>query len=293
MNPERRHTPVPMSRTILALHAHPDDESSKGAGTIARYTHEGVDAVLVTATGGEAGDVLNPAMDRPEVADDLAAIRRSELDEAADILGYGEVLLLGYRDSGMPDSTDNGRSDAFCNQPHDEVLARLVAIVRRVRPEVVLGYDDHEWYPHPDHLFVHRLSVDLFEAAADGDRFPGAGAPWQIQKLYAPVFTRDRFFAVHEAMIERTGSSPYEAWIERITATEELDRPVTRVDVTGFVEQGRDALRAHRTQIDPNGRWFDVPTELLEEIYPWEDFELLASVVPHDPEEDDLFAGVS
>ena len=68
---------------------------------------------------------------------------------------------------------------------------------------------------------------------------------------------------------------------------------MTRVDVTGYVEQGRDALRAHRTQIDPNGRWFDVPTELIEEIYPWEDFELLASVVPHDPEEDDLFAGVS
>ena len=282
-----------MTSTLLAFHAHPDDESSKGAGTVAKYTDDGVRAVLVTATGGEAGDILNPAMDRPEVAQDLTAIRRRELDEAADILGYDDVILLGYRDSGMPDSADNGRSDAFCNQPHEAVLARLVEIVRTEKPQVVLGYDDHEWYPHPDHLFVHRLSVDLFDAAADAARFPEAGEPWRVQKLYAPVFTSERLLTVHEAMMERTGSSPYRTWIERIAAADEPDRPITRVDVTGYVERGRDALRAHRTQIDPNGRWFDVPTELIEEIYPWEDFELLASDGQHDPNEGDLFAGVS
>jgi mycothiol S-conjugate amidase len=291
MHRVRHHTPG-MPRTLLALHAHPDDESSKGAATVARLVSEGWRAVLVTATGGEAGDILNPAMDRPEVAADLTAVRQAELAEAAAIIGYDEVILLGYRDSGMPDTADNARSDAFCNQDHDAVLRRLVAIVRRERPDILFGYDSHEFYPHPDHLFVHRLSLDVFDAAADPDRYPDAGAPWQVSKLYAPVFTVDRIGALHEVMIERTGSSPFSGWLDRLGDPEEPDRPVTRVDVSGFVERGRDALRAHRTQVDPDGFWFMVPTEVVEEIYPWEDFELLATAVGDRGADDSLEAGL-
>lgn len=282
-----------MDRTLLAFHAHPDDESSKGAGTVAKYARHGVRSILVTATGGEAGDILNPAMDRPEISERLPEVRRRELADAADIIGYDEVILLGHRDSGMPDSDDNADPAAFCNQPHDTVLEQLVRVVRRTRPDVVLGYDDHEFYPHPDHLFVHRLSVDLMAAAADADRFPDAGSPWQVQRVFAPVFTGSRILALHEAMIERTGASPFAAWIERIDSRNEPDRPLTRVDVTGFVEQGRDALRAHRTQIDPNGFWFQVPTAVVEQVYPWEDFELLASARHDDVPAGDLFAGLS
>lgn len=281
-----------MPHTLLAIHAHPDDESSKGAGTVAKYSADGVRCVLVTATGGEAGDILNPAMDRPGVVEDLPAIRREELEKAAAIIGYDEVILLGHRDSGMPDSEPNRHPDAFCNQPHDELLAQLVTIVRRERPDVVLGYDDHEFYPHPDHLLVHTLSMELMDAAADPARFPEAGDPWTIQRVVAPVFTGRRILALHEAMIERTGSSPFTGWIERIGDREIEERPLIRIDVTGFVEQGRDALRAHATQIDPDGFWFQVPTGVVESVYPWEDFELLATVRPKDQPIDDLFDGL-
>ena len=284
-----------MANTILALHAHPDDESSKGAGTISRYAAEGVRCVLVTATGGEAGDILNPEMDKPEILADLKSVREAELAEAAKIQGYAEVILLGYRDSGMPDSEANAHPAAFCNQPVDEVLERVVRIVRSERPDVVLGYDAHEFYPHPDHLRVHDISMSVFEAAADPDRFPDSGEPWEIKKLYSPqIFPMEKLRLLDAAMIERTGESPYAAWIERLSGRPEAvrDRRWTRVDVTGYIDQGREALKAHRTQIDPNSAWFQVPTQLVEEIYPWEDFELMASRVPTNDGDDDLFAGI-
>lgn len=281
-----------MSRTILSLHAHPDDESSKGAGSVARLVSEGVRAVLVTATGGEAGDILNPVMDRPDVANNLASVREDELARAAKIIGYDTVVLLGYRDSGMPESTDNARPDAFCNQPFDAVLERTVEIVRAERPDVVLGYDAHEFYPHPDHLKVHELTMQVVDAAADAERFPKSGTPWQVKKLYAPIFTGKRMSMLHEAMLELTGESPFAGWMERIDQFPQPDRRTMRFDVTGFIDQGREALRAHRTQVDPDGFWFAVPTELVESVYPWEDFELLASTVGWDPDETNLFDGL-
>lgn len=281
-----------MPRTLLALHAHPDDESSKGAATVAKYVAQGVRAVLVTATGGEAGDVLNPAMDTRDVLENLPEVRASELAEAARIIGYDDVVLLGYRDSGMPDSEDNRNPAALCRQPFEAVLESLVRIVRLERPEVVLGYDAHEFYPHPDHLMVHRLSMALADAAASDTMFPEAGEPWQVQKVYAPVFTMNRITTLHRLMLESTGESPFEGWLDRLDRVEDFERRVTQIDVTGYVEQGRDALRAHRTQVDPDGFWFAVPTDLVENGYPWEDFEVLYSAVAWTEDESDLFTGL-
>jgi len=281
-----------MSRSLLAIHAHPDDEASKGAATVARYVDEGVRAVLVTATGGEAGDVLNPEMDRHDVIANLTQVRADELAAAAEIIGFEKVTMLGYRDSGMPESDSNGHPEAFCHQPFDDVLGKLVGIVRNERPDVVLGYDAHEFYPHPDHLRVHELTMALVDAAADGSKFPDLGAPWQITKLYAPVFTTDRITALHQAMLDTAGESPFELWIDRMGTFENPERRVTKVDVTGFVELGREALRAHRTQVDPAGFWFAVPTELVESVYPWEDFELLYSAVGWSEGESSLFDGM-
>jgi mycothiol S-conjugate amidase len=264
--------------TLLALHAHPDDESSKGAGTVARYVDRGVRAVLVCATGGEAGDILNPAMDRPEIVARLPELRAEELREAAAIIGYDEVYTLGYRDSGMPDTDHNAHPDAFVNAPFEDVLAQVVAIVRAERPAVLLGYDDHEQYPHPDHLRIHDLSLAAFDAAADPDRFPEAGEPWAVDRLYAPVFAVTRIRALHETLVERGLDSPFERWMERLDGVEDdPDKTRAHIDVTGYIERARDALRAHRTQIDPDGFWFQVPLEIVEEVYPYEDFELLAS----------------
>jgi mycothiol S-conjugate amidase len=265
-----------MPRTILTLHAHPDDESSKGAATIARYSDQGFRTVLVTATGGEAGDILNRAADTPEVRANLANVRRSELREAASIIGYDDVVMLGYRDSGMPDTAENAHPDAFVNAPIDEVLERVTAIVRSEQPEVVIGYDDHEWYPHPDHLRIHELSEAVFLAAADPERFPGAGEPWAVQRLYAPAFSLLRLRTLSKAMADRGLESPFDRWIERID-TEAEDPPLTRVEIGAYVERGRAALRAHRTQIDPDGPWFQIPSAVVREAYPYEDFELMAA----------------
>ena len=279
-----------MSRRLLAFHAHPDDESSKGAGTVARYHAEGARTVLITATGGEAGDVLNPAADSPEARADIGAVRRRELLEATDILGYDDVVMLGYRDSGMPDTPPNEHPDAFINADLDAVLERLVAIVRSERPQVVLGYDDHEWYPHPDHLKVHELSKPLFEAAADPARFPHAGEPWEIRRLYAPIRTLRRLRMIHEAMVERGIPSPYGEFLEDQEPRE--DPIAAQVDVGAYIEQARAALAAHRTQVAPDGPWFAVPADLVRDVYPYEDFELLASRVEDAGVVDDLFDGI-
>ena len=276
-------------RSLLALHAHPDDESSKGAATVARASAAGVKCVLVTATGGEAGDILNPAMDRLEVRENLAEYRRKELAEAAAIIGFDEVVELGYRDSGMPDTADNHHPDALVNAPFEEVLGAVVAVVRRVRPEVILGYDSHERYPHPDHLMVHRLGVAAYEAAADPTRFPEAGPAWAADRLFAPTFTARRIQALHQAALDNGYESPFARWIDSIDDFGGDDKQVVSVDVSDTLEVGRAALRAHRTQVDPDGGWFTLPTEVVVATYPYEDFEVLASRRPVTADATDLF----
>ncbi len=278
--------------TLLAIHAHPDDESSKGAATVARYAADGVHCVLVTATGGEAGDILNPAMDRPDVQDRLAEYRRKELAEAAGIIGYHEVIELGYRDSGMPDTEANAHVDALVNAPFDAVLARLVEIVRSVRPDVILGYDDHERYPHPDHLAVHRLSLEVFDTAADASVHPEGGPPWAAQRLFAPVFTVRRILALHAAALGLGIESPYLRWIDMLEGATDEGRAIYSVPVAETLEIGREALRAHRTQVDPEGFWFAIPTSVVADVYPYEDFELLRWRTPIEPGADDLFTGL-
>lgn len=277
-----------MSRTVVALHAHPDDEASKGAATVARYGDAGVRTVLVTATGGEAGDILNPGAGTAAARRDLGTVRRSELREAAGIIGYDDIVMLGYRDSGMPGAAANHHPDAFVNVPFDEILGRLVAIVRAEQPEVILGYDDHERYPHPDHLRIHDLSIAVFDAAADPARFPESGEPWSPTRLYAPIFSLRRMRALGKAMAARGLESPFDRWMADI-GPEVEDPPVTSVDVGGYLERAQDALRAHRTQIDPDGPWFQIPIEVVRAVYPCEDFELLAARDDADPAGTDLF----
>ncbi len=279
-------------QTLMAIHAHPDDESSKGAGTVAKYAAEGVRCLLVTATGGEAGDVLNPALDAPEVWAQLTELRRAELHEAAKIIGYDEVIELGYRDSGMPDTKDNAHPEAFVNVPFEEVLERLVRLVRHYKPDLVLGYDDHERYPHPDHLRVHDLSLAVFDAAADSERFPEAGEPWPIPRVVAPVFPVRRMRALHEAALDRGLESPFARWIDSLEDVSDDGKPLVQVNVAEWLEVGRDALRAHRTQVDPTGFWFKLPTELVAETYPFEDFEILCDRIAPGEESQGLFAHI-
>ncbi|HEX8803567.1 MAG TPA: mycothiol conjugate amidase Mca [Acidimicrobiales bacterium] len=277
---------------LLTVHAHPDDEASKGAATVARYHADGVRTVLVTCTGGEAGEILNPAMDTPEVRADIPAVRLRELARATEIIGYDTVELLGYRDSGMPETPPNAHPDAFANAPLDEAVGRLVALVRRERPQVIVTYgDEQSFYPHPDHLRVHDISILAFEQAGDPDAHPDAGEPWQPLKLYYTVWSRRRIELMHKRFAELGLESPFdEKWFERPS----LDhRITTSVDISGFGHVRLDALLAHETQIDPTSKfWFGLPREDLVAIHPYEEYTLARSLVDTDTPETDLFAGV-
>lgn len=281
---------------LLTVHAHPDDEASKGPGTVAKYHAAGVRTVLVTCTGGEEGEILNPAMDLPEVKADLPGVRARELAEAAKVIGYDEVELLGYRDSGMPDSEANSNPASFGAADLSEAVGRLVAIVRRVRPQVMIGYgDDHSGYPHPDHIRAHEVALGAFTAAGDPAAYPEAGEPFEPLKLYYTVWSRKRILETHAKFLELGLESPYdESWFERAEkrASEE-EQVTTTIDLRGFEDVRREALLAHATQIDPTSKfWFGLPDEEARKIYPYDDYILAESRVETELPETDLFAGV-
>ncbi|HMD46212.1 MAG TPA: mycothiol conjugate amidase Mca [Acidimicrobiales bacterium] len=282
------------TRCLLTVHAHPDDEASKGPGTVARYHAEGVRTVLVCCTGGEEGEVLNPAMDTPEVRASIHEVRVRELEESAEVIGYDEVVMLGYRDSGMPGADANGAPGSFASAPLDEAVGRLVAVIRRERPQVIVTYpDEQSEYPHPDHLRVHEISLVAFDAAGDPDRFPEAGEPFTPLKLYYTVWPRKRMLAFHQKFLELGLESPFdEKWVARLSKPEE--RFTTSVDIEGYAHVRQDALRAHATQVDPTSKfWFGLPPEVERDIHPYDDYRLAASRVGStDVTEDDLFAGV-
>jgi mycothiol S-conjugate amidase len=277
---------------LLQVHAHPDDESSKGAGTVARYQAEGIRSVLVCCTGGEEGDILNPALDLPDVRERLPEVRREELAVATKIIGYDEVVMLGYRDSGMPDSEANARPDAFANAPLDESVGRLVEIIRREKPQVIVTYsDDQQGYPHPDHLMVHDISLPAFDAAGDPDAYPDLGEPWVVSKLYYTVWSRARMLATHEKFAELGLESPFgEDWFKRPSQD---DRITTSVPLDGFEDVRMEALLAHATQVDPKSPfWFGLPREVSRTIHPFDDYVLARSRVESSIPESDLFAGL-
>ncbi len=278
----------------MAVHAHPDDESSKGAATMARYVAEGVDVHVVTCTGGERGSVLNPALAHDEsVLANLTDIRRREMDSAREILGVRQDWL-GWVDSGLPEGDPLPPLPEGCFALMDvEVAAQpLVALMRSFRPHVVTTYDENGGYPHPDHIMCHKISLHAFEAAGDPQRYPGTGQPWQPQKLYyGQTFTKARTTALHEAMLGAGLESPYGEWLERWEDRDER-RISTRVPCSDYFEVRDRALLAHATQVDPHGPWFSCPRELQATAWPTEDFEIARSLVPVTEPEDDLFAGI-
>ena len=281
---------------LMAVHAHPDDESSKGAATTAKYAAEGVDVLVVSCTGGERGDVLNPQHPPVEGGlDGMREYRRHEMAAAAAALGV-QHRWLGFVDSGLPegDPLPPLPEGCFALVPLEVASAPLVELVRAFRPHVITTYDPSGGYPHPDHIMCHRVSVEAFEAAGDPDRYVGLGEPWAPSKLYYNHgFSLVRMRAVHDALVAAGRESPFGDWIDSRQAREIPEREVTtRIECSAYFGQRDDALRAHATQIDPDGFFFAVPRELEIAQWPSEEYELASSRVPVTLPEDDLFAGL-
>ena len=281
---------------MVAVHAHPDDESSKGAGTTARYAREGVQVTVITCTGGERGDVLNPRLrDDPTLTRDvLPAVRRQEMAAAQEILGVDHEWL-GFVDSGLPegDPLPPLPEGSFGTLSPEEAARPLVEAIRRLRPHVLTTYDENGGYPHPDHIQTNRISVAAFDLAADPHFAPELGEPWEIAKLYyINGFHRQRFSAVARHL--RAAGAPNEELEQMMERFDEsTDRLLTtRIDVREYLGVRDDALRAHATQVDPDGPFFRISHDVETAVWGTEDYELHISRIGVKLPENDLFAGL-
>ena len=281
---------------LMAIHAHPDDESSKGAATMAKYAAEGNRVKVVTCTDGRRGDILNPAMDRPGVLENMTAVRHEEMARAVEALGV-EHVWLGYEDSGLPegDPLPPLPEGSFAVQDPEEVAVKIVEEIREFKPHVIITYDENGGYPHPDHLMVHAISMIAWEKAGDASFAPEAGEPWTPLKLYySHGFILQRMKLLQEALFERGEKSPYELMIKRWEEAEGdvFDRVTTQVECADYFEQRAQALTAHATQIDPAGAFLARPVSDQQKVWPTEEFELARTRVETTLPEDDLFAGI-
>lgn len=287
---------------LLAAHAHPDDESSKGAATTALYSTLGAQVLIATFTGGEAGDILNPAVaESPAAIRDIAGLRRGEMARAAEILGAAQ-RWIGFVDSGLPEGDFETQTPHGCffKVPVDVAARPLVSLIREFRPHVVTTYDERGGYPHPDHIRTHFVTMAAVDAAGRADYHPELGEPWDAQKVY---YNQDlsvkKWEALHARAVAAGLESPFGELVERSRQTRPRDTWMsTSIHVGPFIDTAERALLAHETQIDPNGGFFTATRRLAKELMPTEEFELARDNTGRTPLEhedlieSDLFAGV-
>lgn len=279
--------------TLMAVHAHPDDEVFSTGGVLARAAAEGLCTVLVCATGGEVGEIHDPDLDPDEARERLAAIREQELRRSCSILHIGELYLLGYRDSGMVGTPDNADPRNFHNADPEEATERLTRLIRQVRPHVVVTYDERGGYGHPDHIAAHRTTLAAVEAAADPARFPTQELPaWNVPKLYMAAIPRSAFQRMREVLVERGLPTPFGDDFDITSMTTPDEAITTRVDVGDYAARKLAALRVHRTQISADHFMLTQPEDITRQMLGYETFTRLRSLVAAPDAEDDLFAGL-
>jgi mycothiol S-conjugate amidase len=280
---------------LLAVHAHPDDESSKGAATYSYYRSLGARVCIVSCTGGERGSILNDSLAERTMAErDLAGLRRIEMARAQAFMDI-EHRWLGYEDSGLPDEGESLSPNSFATIPLEISAEPLVRIIREYRPHVIVTYDENGGYPHPDHIRTHEVSMLAFAAAADASKYPDAGPAWQISKLYYDrIFNAGRARAVHSAL---EAAEPEHPLLPRLTEIvgwigDRPDTATTRVAAGAFFDTRDKALQSHASQVSPDSDFFFWPNDIQIAAWPFEDFELVISHVAVTLPESDLFAGV-
>jgi LmbE family N-acetylglucosaminyl deacetylase len=269
--------------TLMAVHAHPDDEASSTGGVLATYAAEGIRTVVVTCTNGEFGDApggVKPGQDGHDT-DAVAGLRLTELRQAAKILGITQLELLGYHDSGMPEWDYKTRPDAFCNVPFAEVTGRLSELIERYRPQVLVTYDDEGLYQHPDHVYASQTA----QAAAAQTGIPA--------KLYLTAMRGGNWQKIRDALREAGVDMPQMTLTpEQLRRAAETEaRITTTVDIRPVLTRKRDALFAHASQIQDS--WFSqIPPEVAEAAFGFEHFIRASDRTGAPVPENDLFAGL-
>jgi N-acetyl-1-D-myo-inositol-2-amino-2-deoxy-alpha-D-glucopyranoside deacetylase len=260
-----------MENSLLAVYAHPDDEAFGTGGTIARYASEGIKTYLVCATRGEVGEISDPSLATPET---LGQVREGELRCAAETMGITELIFLDYRDSGMVGTDENQDARAFINAPAEEVVAHLVAIIRRLRPQVVATFEPNGGYGHPDHISIHHHTVAAFHAAAKAEFHPELGQPWQASRLYYTAIPRS-FFTEMRRQLEALGedTSDFDRFDDPSIGWPD-DQVNVRLDVSSTVNSKWEALNCHRTQFGPGNLFRRLPEDQVKKLMSVEHFAL-------------------
>jgi len=286
MNPSNTNNGQP---TMLVVHAHPDDESISTGGVLAKYSANGVRTVLTYCTRGEAGDILNPDFVAPEAGMSITAIRAIELEKAVDVLDVESVFFLGYRDSGMAGTPENDHPQAFAQADRQEATARLVDIIRRIRPHVIITYNEKGTYLHPDHIMANRITRLAFEASGDGEyTTPANLAPWQPARLFYTAIPMQRIRRMHRIIVEQ-GQEP--GFDPEVLGTDE-ERISAVIDVREYMARKWKALNCHQSQMNPNGIFRRMPEKIREEAMGYEHFECVNGCNRVNGQENDLFAGL-
>lgn len=271
---------------LLACFGHPDDETFGSGGTLARCAAQGIRVDLVCATRGEAGEISDPALATQET---LAKVREEELRCACRTLGVSRLHLLGYRDSGMAGTSDNHHPNAFCRADPAEVVGRLVALIRSLRPAVVLTFEPHGGYGHPDHMAIHRFASEAFKISGDAHRYPEYPGPYQPARLYYSAIPRGRILA----MIEYAAKAGIDLGFGTIPVSEigiPDEEITTEVSLASYAETKRQAMLCHRTQMGPISPFSQLPPEALEQFLSQESFiRAFPPFPPGSPREEWLF----
>ena len=276
--------------TLMAVHAHPDDEAIGTGGTLARYAAEGVQTVLVTCTDGAVGEIVDPTVATPE---NLVEVRAEELRAACALLDVTALHCLGYRDSGMMGTPENDDPRCFWRADLDEATRRLVALIRQHRPQVLVTYDENGFYGHPDHIQTNRVTVAAFHAAGDPARYSEQGlAPWAPSKLYYTAVPISRMLEFGRRLRELNIEAPFSDDPAELEFGTPDERIVAAIDARAYAQRKRDALAVHRSQVGPNTFFLLLPPAAWEEAMGTEYFERPLSTVPAPAHEDDLFAGL-
>jgi N-acetyl-1-D-myo-inositol-2-amino-2-deoxy-alpha-D-glucopyranoside deacetylase len=298
--------PVTDGRRLLLVHAHPDDETINNGATMARYVDEGASVTLLTCTLGEEGEVLVPELEllAADHADQLGGYRIGELQAAMAALGVSDWRFLGgpgrYRDSGMMGTPANDGPRAFWNADLDEAVAHAVAVVREVRPQVVVTYDEHGGYGHPDHIQAHRVAMGAVDAAADPGYRPDLGPAWDVAKVYWCCMPRSVLREGIAAMAALGEESPFDSLGDIEEVPFAVPDELVTAAVDGRSQAGRKdaAMRAHATQITVDGPFFALSNNLGLEVLGVEYYRLVRGERGPagggaDGWEDDLFAGLA